>query len=125
MLLVKTKLRGSTVHGIGLFAEEFIPKGTKMWHFASGFDLEKTCDEIKSLPESAQDWFRHFGYLDQRLNRHILSFDDARFMNHSDNPNMVPDFDQDKYGVGVATRDIKAGEEITIDYRQIEKESCF
>ena len=33
MLLVKTTLRPSEVHGLGLFADEFIPKGIAIWRF--------------------------------------------------------------------------------------------
>lgn len=41
-------------------------------------------------------------------------------MNHSDTPNVGPDFARDRYGVDVALRDIVAGEEITVDYRLVE-----
>jgi SET domain-containing protein len=70
-----------------------------------------------------QKWFKHFGYLDHRLGCYILSGDDARFINHSDKPNMGPDFDHDRHGAGIALRDIQIGEEITIDYRLIEKDN--
>lgn len=33
MLLVKTRLGISSIHGIGLFADELIPKGTVTWRF--------------------------------------------------------------------------------------------
>ena len=40
MLLVKTKLENSQIPnaGLGCFAVEFIPKGTKIWEFNSDFD---------------------------------------------------------------------------------------
>ena len=40
MLLVKTKIGPSKIAGIGLFADEFIAKGTPVWKFEPGFDLE-------------------------------------------------------------------------------------
>ncbi len=123
MLLISTKLDLSPIHRFGVFAEELVPAGTKMWQFTPGIDLEKTIEEFAKLPVRVQKWFKHFGYLDHRLNCHILSGDDARFINHSDSPNMGPDFNQDRYGVGIALRDIKIGEEITIDYRQIERDN--
>ena len=56
MLLVKTRLAPSTIHGIGLFADEFIPKGTEVWKFVPGFDLALSVDEVESLPEMAKAW---------------------------------------------------------------------
>jgi hypothetical protein len=38
MLLVKTKLGLSAIHGIGLFSEQLIPKGTPVLNIMSGFD---------------------------------------------------------------------------------------
>src|ERR1700721_2335164 len=123
MLLVKTKLHPSPIHRFGVFSEEPIPKGTKIWQFLPGYDLEKSSADLAALPSHSQTWFRHFAYLDHRLGNHILSADDARFINHSDDPNMTPDFTHDRHGIGIALRDIKPGEEITLDYRLIEKEN--
>ena len=39
MLLVKTKLNISPIHGIGLFAVEFIPAKTIVWKFHPAIDL--------------------------------------------------------------------------------------
>jgi hypothetical protein len=38
MLLVRTTLRPSGVHGLGLFADEFIPKGFVIWRFDGHVD---------------------------------------------------------------------------------------
>lgn len=38
MLLIKTKLELSKIHGVGLFADEFIAKGTKIWEYRPNFD---------------------------------------------------------------------------------------
>ena len=112
MLLVKTYLGPSEIHGIGLFAAEFIPKGTMIWDLHSGFDLELTVEQINSLPEIARDALLHYGYLDGEL--WVICIDDARHMNHSDCPNT------DNEGAGtIALRDIQAGEEMTCDYNEI------
>jgi uncharacterized protein len=121
MLLVKTSLSPSPIHGSGLFAAEDIAKGTDMWTFQEGFDLERTTAEVDALPAVAQEWFKRYGYLDKTLNQWILSFDDARFINHSEEPNMRPDYKRHRCAVGIASRDIKKGEEITVDYREIEE----
>lgn len=124
MLLVKTSLSASPIHGSGLFAAEDIAKGTDMWQFQEGFDLEKSPAEVEALAPVAQEWFKRYGYLDHHFNQWILSFDDARFINHSEDPNMRPDYERHRCAIGVAVRDIAKGEEITIDYRDIEK-SCW
>lgn len=123
MLLIKTKLSASSIHGVGVHADEPVRKGAEVWRFQKGFDLEKTTEEIAALPEHARDWFKHYAFVDHHHEGCILSFDDARFINHSDEPNIRPDYSKEKHGVGIAQRDIPAGEELTINYRDIEKGS--
>ena len=53
---------------------------------------------------------------DRNMRRIILCFDDARFVNHSDTPNVATDYAQDPYGLDVALRDIATGEEVCWDY---------
>ncbi len=38
MLRVKTKLGLSSINGVGLFADQFIPKGSTTWEYDPGFD---------------------------------------------------------------------------------------
>ena len=57
------------------------------------------------------------------VRRTILCFDDARFVNHSDTPNVATNYAQDPYGLDVALRDIAAGEELTMDYAGFEEQS--
>ena len=54
MLLVKTKIGPSKINGTGLFANQFIPKGTPTWKFQSGFDLKIDKSELANLSESAR-----------------------------------------------------------------------
>jgi SET domain-containing protein len=120
MLLVKTKLAASPIHGMGLFAEEFIPKGTVVWKFVPGFDVEITPEAVEEYPEHVRKWMTHFAYLDMYLKRWIMCSDDARFVNHADDPNMLPDYSSDPYGPDIACRDIQPGEEITDNYTHFE-----
>ena len=53
MLVVKTKIKNSPIHGIGLFAEEFIPKGTLVWKLNKKFDLIYTKKQFNSLPKKS------------------------------------------------------------------------
>jgi len=123
MLLVKTQLSPSTIHGLGVVATEPIAAGAEIWRFQDGFDLEKSAEDLANLPPTAQDWFKTYGYLDHHHNQYILSFDNARFINHSEDPNVRPDYERHRCGVGIAGRAIAVGEELTINYREIEKAS--
>lgn len=114
MLLVKTKIGPSTIHGIGLFADQYISKGTPVWEFTSGFDIECSVSDLDRLSEPARERFLHYCYLDPDTKKYVLCADDARFFNHSETPNIIcPDQD----GPDRATRDIQPGEELTYDYR--------
>lgn len=120
LLLVEVYIDKSPIHGIGVFSAAPIPKGAEVWRFTKGLDLDLPTEILEEQPPVLNKKLRHYGYIDTRLNRFILCCDDARFMNHSDNPNLYTDYSMDKYGVDFAIRDIKAGEELTIDYSSFE-----
>jgi uncharacterized protein len=120
MLLVRTRVGLSPIHGFGLFAIDPIPSGTAVWQFTPGFDLDLDPALLDSQPEHFREVLLHYGYVDARLGRYILCCDDARFINHSDTPNVRADFSDSPYGVDRAIRHIPAGEEITIDYQAVE-----
>jgi hypothetical protein len=63
MILVKTQLGPSTVHGLGLFAAEFIPKGTVIWEFREGVDHRIPKELVDELPEPARSTVRHYSAL--------------------------------------------------------------
>jgi SET domain-containing protein len=121
MLLVPTRIAPSTIHGIGVFAVDPIAAGTPVWRFHKGLDMEFGAEVLDGLPAHVRTFFAHYGYLDRNVKRIILCFDDARFVNHSDTPNVATDYAQDPYGLDVALRDIAAGEEITMDYAGFEE----
>src|SRR4051812_36288017 len=121
MLLVPTRIAPSNIHGIGVFALEPIAKGQAGWQFWQGLDMEFSPDIAQGLPAHVQTFFTHYGYLDRKVKRIILCFDDARFVNHSDDPNVAADYAQDPYGLDVALRDISPGEELTMDYGGFEE----
>ena len=120
MLLVPTRLAQSAIHGFGVFAAAPIEKGAPVWRFAPGLDMQFDPRIVDTLPPHVQTFFAHYGYLDRNVGRIILCFDDARFVNHSDMPNVATDYAQDAYGIDVALRDIAAGEELTMDYANFE-----
>jgi SET domain-containing protein len=121
MLLVPTRLAQSPIHGFGVYAAGLIPKGTPVWRFERGLDMEFDPGIVETLPEHVRTFFSHYGYLDRNVKRIILCFDDARFVNHCDTPNVATDYAQDAYGLDVALRDMAAGEELTMNYEGFEE----
>jgi SET domain-containing protein len=112
MLLVNARAGQSKIHGIGLIAQEFIPKGTKIWTFCDKFDLVISEDDMAKLSGPARDQVIWYAYYDPELRVYVLSSDDDRFTNHSDEPN-TENIGEDTF----ASVDIPAGTEITWDYR--------
>lgn len=93
----------SPVHGRGLFARQEIPADTWIGHYSGPQTLQNGTYvlwvEAGTNPDGETDWIGYDG--DNEL----------RFLNHAKLPNGEMD-GLDLY----ARRDIKAGEEITIDY---------
>ena len=117
MLLVKTYLDKSPIHGIGVFAGETIRKDQKIWRFVYGFDRFYTRKRLAKLPKPARDFIKLHGY--QWKTEILLSMDYDTFMNHSEDPNTYY-----KNGYVIARRAIRKGSEITNDYRAFEAAYC-
>ena len=117
MLLVKTYIDKSPIHGIGVFAGEFIRKGTKIWRFVDGFDRIYTFEQFAKLPKPARDFLKNYGY---RVDGEVLfTVDNDRHMNHSDTPNTYL-----YNGYVIARCNIRKGVEITNDYREFDPVLC-
>jgi SET domain-containing protein len=114
MLLVKTKLALSPLHGLGLFAAEPIPKGKKVWLFTKGFDLRYTPQEVHWLPPLLKQTVMDYGYVWMVTGEVIYCSDNARFMNHVDAPNTAASHPEAEDSI--ALRDIDEGEELTYSY---------
>jgi uncharacterized protein len=117
MLLVKTYLDKSRIHGLGVFAGEFIRKGTRIWRFVVGFDRFYSRKQFARLPKPAREYVELHGY--QWGHEILLSMDYDTFMNHSEKPNTAF-----KNGYVIASCDIHKGAEITNDYRAFEAAFC-
>ena len=117
MLCVKTKIGKSSIHGIGLFADEFIAAETVVWKFSDLIDLCFDEKQIDGLSEIVKEQISRYCYRDKRSGLYVLCGDDARFFNHSKEPNCLDFYDYKDLGnVTIAARDIGAGEELTCDY---------
>jgi uncharacterized protein len=116
-------LKKSGEKGMGLYITENIKKGTIVWKDREDGPSKKyyhiiSLDKIPGLNKSEQEFAIKYGYqLDENtmltpLTQEEVDLDYANYWNHSCNPNCLP-LDETHW---VAERDIKAGEELTIDY---------
>ncbi len=119
MLLVTTTVKNSPINGLGLFADQFIPKGTITWRFNPRFDLYFDPKDVEEMPEFQKNLIVHFAYLSKKSGKYVYSIDNTRFTNHSSNPTIdnTTVLERDVEVCGVAKKDIQIGEELTIDYR--------
>ncbi len=118
MLMVKTFVAPSPIHGLGLFAAEPIEKGQVVSRFVPGFDSICEPALFVTLPKVAQAFLRCYGFPLQELAEQLgrpavelvggwaLEVDNMRFCNHSDIPNISAT------GPVRALRDIQANEEL-------------
>lgn len=116
MLIVKTIVEESKLHGKGLFADENIKRGRIVWKYNHLIDRKISQKKLLHLPAIVQRFIKYYSYVNNK-NEFVLCGDDARYINNSDNPNT-----QDKVsfsdklfgreGICTALRNIKKGEEI-------------
>ena len=117
MLLIKSYLDKSAIHGLGVFAGQFIRKGTKIWRYVEGFDRAYSSKQFARLPKPARDYIGFHGYrVDGEI---ILTVDNDCHMNHSDDANTYL-----HNGYAIARSNIRKGEEITNDYREFDAGFC-
>ena len=116
MLLVKTKLSVSLIHVIGLYADEFITKGTVIWKFNPTIDISLSQKQIERLAQPSCEQIKKYTYRSMISGLYVLCGDDARFFNHSTEPNCYDVCESEEQDLTIARRDIREGEELTSDY---------
>jgi SET domain-containing protein len=116
MMIVKTKLDKSSISGIGLFANQDIIKGDLIWKMTSISVFKITPDKYKALSQIEKDFItdKDYYWLDEHGN-YLIPIDDSRFVNHSNNPNII----ETDENFCFASRNIKQNEELTIDYKTL------
>lgn len=125
MMIAKTEIRVSPIKGLGLFATEDIKKGTVVWQDGNALsDLVLSEQEWNALvkemtPESYRQ-VRKYAYKYKKDNQIYLNLDDARFFNHSENPNVG-----DAEIENIALHDIAKGEELLVNYRTFYEKDWF
>lgn len=118
MLRVPTFVAPSPIAGVGLFAATDLPAGTVIWEYTEGVDWRIAPAEFGLFPEPYRARLRHYVY-EEDDGTFVLCGDNAKFMNHSD----VPNCDDPEGAYTVTNRHVRAGEELTCDYRSFDRES--
>lgn len=102
--------KGSPIHGIGGFAKTTIREGTRIIEY-----LGERISKGESLCRCEQNNEYIFTLNGEQDLDGNMAWNPARFINHSCAPNCEPELENDRIWI-VATRDIRAGEEITFNY---------
>ena len=90
-----------------------IAKGTTIWTLDQRFDRLIEIELYESMTGPVKDYLDRYAYPRRSDPRYIVfEADDARYMNHADDPNC--DFAPED--VAYALRDIAPGEELTCNY---------
>ena len=118
MFLFKTEVKVATDPrmGLGLFATEFIPKGSIVWEFVEGVDIKVSIDKVKKMSEAQQEYFNKYGWVEGEY--YLVSCDGNSFINHSYQNNLDNTTD-----ITIALRDIEPGEELFSNYAEFD--DCF
>ena len=116
MFYVKIKIKESKIHGLGIFADENINKGNKIYQENLILDLLLSKKEFSALSKNEQNTIKHYGYFDKLRKKWHLAFDDIRFCNHSLNGNITL-----QNGILIAKKNIKKGEELTQNFEEFEE----
>lgn len=118
-LQVKASIRPSGISGLGLFAVEDIPNGAVVFSWNDTVDQEYSANYPDMLPRHIKKDFTDLASTDG--DGWFLAGDGGAYFNHSEDPNIgVEDDDQvPAKRTRRASRDIQAGEELTMNYGDI------
>ena len=122
------RLMPSAIQGVGVFALHDIRTGTVLALFPANEPLRLlTAGQLPAFPPGARRLVGDLSVDLQRGGQTFLSCPAAFnrpalgwFMNHGATPNAACDRSLGKYGEYLALGDIKAGQEILIDYGQLD-----
>jgi hypothetical protein len=114
MLMFKAELGQSKIHGIGLFLLEPVTKGDIVWSFHTRIDRVFTEADRVSLAPLIADYIDTYACWHEKTGLWMLFGDNARFINHSDNPILL------SQGIAfsdyIAAEDLAIGTELNVNY---------
>ncbi|MBN2016058.1 SET domain-containing protein-lysine N-methyltransferase [Candidatus Dojkabacteria bacterium] len=114
MYLIKTRIQESKIHGKGYIADEDVPIGTIIYFYGEK-DKRISKEEFDILPQNKKEHLTEFAVEDEFGN--WVETSTGPYTNHSCDPNIMPLFIEGYY-TDIVVKDIKKGDEITIDYAQ-------
>ena len=115
----RISVRYSNIHGKGVFAATFIPKGTRIVEYKGARMSEDEADAKYGDDESPHTFL--FLLDDQIVIDANHNGNSARWINHSCDPNCETNEENGRMFIDVI-RDIQSGEELTYDYNLIVEE---
>ncbi len=115
------EVRESSIHSTGVFAKKFIPKGTRITEYIGDKLTKEEADKkLDETHDASRKNENHAATYIFELNDEYdidgnVPENDARFINHSCNPNCEVDIAEDKIWIDTI-KDIQEGEELSYDY---------
>ena len=113
MLYIDTYLDKSEIHGVGVFSKENVNKGEQIKEERPEFVIEFNKDKLPSMPLALAKLIDTHAY-ERKIGSGILvlGIDNEKYLNHSNDPSVNDE--------GIALKNIKIGDEITIDYKDFD-----
>ncbi|MCB2112379.1 MAG: SET domain-containing protein [Parvularculaceae bacterium] len=114
MFIINTYVSRSEIDGVGVFTAEDIEKGQPISKFDPDFDRLVPMETYANAPSYLKSFLDRYSFPHpDKPECLVFEVDNSRFMNHS----LTPNTDYSDFSSGIAIRDIKAGEELTCDYK--------
>ncbi|MEO8405839.1 MAG: SET domain-containing protein [Chitinophagaceae bacterium] len=115
-------LQASTTHGVGVFAIRDIPKGTRSLFTKHHEEwIRLTHDEVNALPAYTQRLIENYCVYDKEFyyieKSGFKKMDIVCYLNHSDDQYNLASVNSGEFFE--TTRDIKAGEELFLNYSEL------
>jgi hypothetical protein len=107
------------VMGSGVFATEFIPKGT-LTYVKDSLEIDISPSHYSRHPKPMQGVIDKYSYIDEQ-GHYIISWDNAKYINHNCEPNTI----STGYGFEMAIKDIYPDDQITDEYGIFNLETSF
>jgi len=117
MLLISTYVAPSSIEGLGVYSDEYVPCGSLIWSLNPKFDVFVNEIELGSLPDHVRSYIARYSYPHLEMpGCRVIDVDNGKYMNHS----LAPNTDFRIFDKGYALADIARGEEITCNYHEFD-----
>ncbi len=95
-----------------------------MWKFDPRIDRIYTVEALFDFPGILKEFMKTYAYRNIHTGEYVFCGDNARFFNHSEDSNVIAHVPNDpqKLDENYTRRDILAGEELTVNYREFDSD---